>query len=240
MLNGFHEIFPDADGLLLLEPEELAGIILDYLNSMPPPIPDRYQFGSRDMVKGYPRSHREQISKALMEAWVWLEHEGFIAPIPGNSQGESFITRKGLRFKDSSGLKEYRKAKLLPRELLHPELVQKIWSLHLRGDHDIAIFQAFKEVEIRVREASGLTADDFGVTLMRKAFHPSKGPLSDMSKSAGERQAQLELFAGAIGSYKNPSSHRKVEIEPEEAAEIIILASHLIKIVDAKSKPIKQ
>ena len=67
---------------------------------------------------------------------------------------------------------------------------------------------------------------------MRKAFGPKDGALRDPDAEGGERQATADLFAGAIGVYKNPASHRTVKFDdPMEAAEVIQLADLLLRIV---------
>ena len=48
-----------------------------------------------------------------------------------------------------------------------------------------------------------------GVALMRRAFKPHGGPLSDPEAEPGERVAMMELFAGAIGAFKSIQSSRR-------------------------------
>lgn len=110
----------------------------------------------------------------------------------------------------------------------------------MRGDHDVAVFQAFKEVEVAVRSTANKKGANYpddlvGVTLMRKAFHPDSGPLTDKSLVTAEREADMHLFSGAIGHAKNPTSHRDVTVAPQEAAKLILFASHLLDIVKQRS-----
>lgn len=170
-----------------------------------------------------------------MESWSWLEREGLIAPQPAN-EGWYFITRRGQKLTEIKDFEAYRKANLLPKQILHPVIAQKVWATFLRGDYDTTIFQAFKEVEVNVRDAGGFIASDLGTALMRKAFDVNNGPLTDASLVASEKQALSDLFAGAIGSYKNPHSHRNVSLDAEETVEMLMLASHLMKIIDSRKR----
>jgi uncharacterized protein (TIGR02391 family) len=232
-------MLPDPDDLLALEPEELAGVLIMHLNSLQPNEhgsinPHNFLNPVYPPISSYPYGYRSRVAKALMEAWGWLVREGLIAPQP-QEEGWYFITRRGRQITEAVDLQAYRRADMLPKRLLHPVIAQKVWATFLRGDYDIAVFQSFKEVEVRVRAAGGFDAQDLGTDLVRKAFHITSGPLTDMNVVKSERQALSDLFAGAIGLYKNSHSHRNVQIDSTEAVEMIMLASHLLKIVDSRS-----
>ena len=124
----------------------------------------------------------------------------------------------------------------LPEHKFHPMIPQNVWSSFSQEAYGSAVFEAFKQVEIAVREAGGYPDTAYGLDLMRKAFNVDNGNLTDEEQPPAEKQARSDLFAGAIGAYKNPGSHREVEITAEEAIEMIALASLLLRIVDSRSQ----
>ena len=198
------EILPNADDLLSLEPEELAGPLLMALEDSDRINPYEvisFNLLKISMVQEYLSNEPNKILFALMEAWQWLEREGFVASRPNSLANESsigpityyFVTSRGKKIRQREDLDAYRKANLLPKGQLHPIIAKKVWSLFLRGDYDCAVFQAFKEVEIAVRNAGNYDGQDIGVDLMRKAFGKG-GSLTDPNQPSAEQEARSHLI----------------------------------------------
>jgi uncharacterized protein (TIGR02391 family) len=237
------KIFPVVETALQLEPEELAVPLLECLCQMEEDRghsgPNLHNFMLPANLQEYTGNHYKEFTKVATEAWMWLLHEGLIARNPEQGGDWVFVTRRGKKFRKLGDVEKFRAANMLPHDTLDPILAAKVRPPFLRGDYDSAIFEAFKEVEIRVRNLSGMTKDDIGVPLMRKAFKPGDGPLIDANQTGGEQQGVTDLFAGAIGSFKNPSSHRDVDInDPVETVELIGFADLLLRIADRR-KPSK-
>jgi hypothetical protein len=245
MSKSLLSVFPRPEDLTGIAAEDLAIVMFEFLR------PDREgrfnPAGLRDQLlnttaESYPPSAKRQTLQAIAEALSWLQSQGLIAEDFEQPQHFFFITKRGRALGSRADLEAYRKGRVLPAELLDATLVDKVQALFLRGDHDVAAFQAFKEVEVAVRKAAAsLSPAEFGnelvgTNLMRKAFHPDAGPLTDKSAVYSEREAEMHLFSGAIGRAKNPGSHREVTMAPEEAARLIIFASYLLSIVDQRKR----
>jgi uncharacterized protein (TIGR02391 family) len=229
------DYLPNADALTALAAEDLGMILLDLAQAHQGV---RFTLSDFEMplwnanVPAYPYHKKMGVGRAIAEAWQWLQNEALIMIDLDQPNGWFCLTRKGASLKSQADIEAYRHGNILPAGLLHPRLAEKVRPMFLRGDYDVAVFQAFKEVEVAVRKSAGHSDDVVGVPLMRAAFHPDKGPLTDMERSGGERQAVMDFYAGAIGHGKNPPSHRDVEIERIAAAQLIVTASYLLTRVE--------
>ena len=235
------EAFQDARTLLVLQPEELGDVILELVQADGPGPVMFALTGIMEPVNNridaqWSQAIRPQVLRAVVEAMAWLEHAGLIIPDPTQGNGTSYrtLTRRGAKLKNRKLAEAYRGAGILPEGFVHPEILERSHAAFMRGDHDIAVFAAFKAVEVAVRKAGGYEEGELGYKLMRKAFEPGKGPLADKALENGEQQAQSDLFAGAIGGAKNPASHRDVEMNRVEAARLILLASYLMSMLETR------
>ncbi|MEU1036563.1 TIGR02391 family protein [Streptomyces mirabilis] len=184
---------------------------------------------------------RKDVAQALSEAWTWLINRGLIVWNPDqDAVGAFVISRQGHQALDR-GLLWVQAVQRLDIQMV-PVLEAKARPQFLRGDFEAAAFMAMKEVEVRVRELAGLSNSVIGKTLMTDAFRPPKnandpndrgGPLWDPAADPGEAVALMELFKGAFGTFKNPASHRRVDFaDPTEAAEVVLLADLLMRLLD--------
>ncbi|HJS97861.1 MAG TPA: TIGR02391 family protein [Terriglobales bacterium] len=229
------DIFPAPKELLALPPEDVAAMLLEYLIAQGGQSVSRYNLigVSNSEFSDYIRAGAGEI---IAEAWSLLVTEGFLAQSPSDNYGMNFfITRRGRGIRNRSDFRSYRLGNLLPAELLDPVLAASVRPLFLRGDYDTAVFRAFREVEERVRLAGGFHAAAIGVNLMRDAFKPQLGPLADKAAPVGEQEMLQHLFAGTIGTFKNPSSHRAVTFAPQEAATLVLFANYLLSVVQRLS-----
>lgn len=126
--------------------------------------------------------------------------------------------------------------------LIHPKLQKLIKPLYFNSQFNEAVRTAFIELNDIIKQdyklVSGVELD--GDKLMRKVFSVNNPifVLTDLSNQNGldTQQGYMELYAGSMKGIRNPKAHKNMEIDPIEALEKIILASHLLKVFDTRKQ----
>lgn len=168
--------------------------------------------------------------KASSEAHIDIRQ--FQRGYDDEGEEEFFPTKKGFRFLESEFKRVVKKYALMPETYVHPLIVRKSFSLLNDSQFESAVLQAFKTIETRIREKINAAPEYVGVKLIRKAFNPENGPLTDYELPKAEREAFCNYIAGAFGYYKNPCSHRDVEMDFISAFDRIVVASDLLKVIE--------
>jgi uncharacterized protein (TIGR02391 family) len=167
----------------------------------------------------------------LGDAWAWLVANQCVGQALQSSGNWQRVTREGARIANEPSALLHLVAEKHLIAGLSPQLNRSSKPAFVRGDYETAAFSAMKAVEVEVRRVSGLGDSLIGTKLIQEAFK-ADGPLCDPTAEGGERTAVLNLFAGAIGAFKNPTSHRTVMYEdPTEVAEIIQLSDLLLRML---------
>jgi uncharacterized protein (TIGR02391 family) len=221
LIEGNMRNYPPQDQILTMEPEDLGRHMLQHMLRGG----DTNRFNFMQMV--WPGT----VSERFMEAWGWLNREGLIAHRPNDINGQSFfVTRAGQRVAAATNFEAWKKEAMFP-DGLDPIVMASVKPLFVRGEYDTAVFRAFKEIEVRVRDKDPSLAGESGVDLMNRAFGPT-GPLLK-GQPQKERSYTRELFTGAFSVFRNPTAHREVKFDdPREVVDTICFANQLLRMVD--------
>lgn len=190
-------------------------------------------FNERNQWDGLPL--RGETALAWAEAWAWLRQNGLVIAKPGESSAHGVqLSRLGRdlnrRIQDGSSVLADVESRRLVSQVTAAEL-ERARGYFISGDFETAPFSAMRAVEIAVREQAGLPDELIGVALVREALKGG-GPLDPGTDVVAERDARAHLFAGAMGLFKNPSSHRPVDFDdPMAASEIVLLADLLLRLL---------
>ncbi|MCM1967781.1 TIGR02391 family protein [Streptomyces sp. G1] len=230
-----------ADALRTLPTPELGMLLLKTLAQDAYFLPQNNVFAKARMAFTSEPDKTDLVDR-VGEAWAWLQSKALVSLATSQPSNNHRVTAEGHQLlADPSAVLKLAASERLAGPM-HPVLEGHVRTNFNLGEYETACFAAMKEVEVAVRNAAGLGHSEIGVKLMRAAFKPYNngaggGPLADAGAEGGEQDAMAALFAGAIGAFKNPTSHRTVTFDdPIEAAEVIQLADLLLRLVERARK----
>jgi|GEM_PF-729607 uncharacterized protein (TIGR02391 family) len=124
---------------------------------------------------------------------------------------------------------------------IHP-VIQQISRSRFETFHFAdAVEACFKEINdiIKKQYHKIVGKEEDGDSLMRKSFTSTTNnnfnPIFKLADNATEsgrniQQGYMDIFAGSIKGIRNPKTHANLNIDPDESWEMIVLASHLMRM----------
>ncbi len=118
--------------------------------------------------------------------------------------------------------------------IIHDIIVRVAKDRFDDGYYADAAESAFKEINMTIKDiVKTKTGEELdGVSLMRKAFHPTDPVifLSDLSSDTAKniQDGYMQIFAGSMMGIRNPKAHGNLTINREIAIHFIFLASLLM------------
>lgn len=180
----------------------------------------------------YKDQHSPQVANKTMAAISWLETKGYLAPEhEAGTWRVKWITPAGEEVAQADPDIPLPDVSLIPREKLHPKLRDAAWGDFVRGEYSTAVFKAYLQVEIALRDKSGIKKN--GKRLVTSAFSTKSGTLQVNSEYESDQEATMMLFSGAISLFRNAAGHNIVEYDdPERAVREFQLADLLLRMLD--------
>lgn len=97
---------------------------------------------------------------------------------------------------------------------------------------DSAVRTAGVILEERLRDVGEITdASRVGRNLVNDVFGLS-GTLASRFENSSELAGHRELYAGVVGTYRNPSAHRFIDPTPEDGGALIVFVNLLLKTLE--------
>jgi uncharacterized protein (TIGR02391 family) len=118
---------------------------------------------------------------------------------------------------------------------LHPAVQKAAGDLFADGSYEAAVQEAFKSIEVRVRDTTGIQKS--GADLMATAFRQD-GSVLDVAGHEGrsgddEREGFMHVFRGSMIGIRNPGAHELFKRgDPQEALEYLGFTSLLHRRID--------
>jgi hypothetical protein len=150
--------FPTIPDLMQSTPEDLGAELVLHLQTLRTNggrVADNNLPG--DLAYLYGQRHVDHdLAGVIAEALWWARSAGLIIRDPTQAIGFGWLqlSRSGRTF-TRDALQAMRLRQLLPDFMLHPEIRQACLEIFNTGRYEAAVFEAFKTVEIAVREAAG-------------------------------------------------------------------------------------